>query len=52
MNLGLIRMVALKRSCLVSRLFTADRTIGGLCTLFGIVVFFLSRRSRIRVWTP
>jgi hypothetical protein len=27
----------------VSRLFPADRTIGGLCTLFGIVVFFLGR---------
>ena len=27
----------------MSRLFSADRTIGGLCTLFGIVVFFLGR---------
>jgi putative tricarboxylic transport membrane protein len=27
----------------VSRLFAADRTIGGLCTLFGIAVFFLGR---------
>lgn len=27
----------------MSRLFTADRTIGGLCTLFGAVVFFLAR---------
>ena len=27
----------------MSRLFAADRTIGGLCTLFGIVVFFLGR---------
>jgi hypothetical protein len=27
----------------VSRLFAADRTIGGLCTLFGIVVFFQAR---------
>ena len=27
----------------MSRLFAADRTIGGLCTLFGVVVFFLGR---------
>lgn len=27
----------------MSHLFTADRIIGGLCTLFGIVVFFLGR---------
>lgn len=27
----------------MSRLFAADRTIGGLCTLFGIIAFFLGR---------